>query len=244
MDRLLAFNDRRIGIIFGERIAKISGEMIHLRRRSAGVALDALRRQYPDYLATLEVRSLRQSALRQEVGRYKALFDEGLIPHELYDDLKRGMAMARSSEARPRLDLGLDTRQLVKRLDILSGLDGHQLDRIAKLLRPRFTVPGERIVRAGDRADACYFIASGAVEVHLADRNIGLGSGDFFGELALLTGRLRQADVVALTFCQLLSLRKADFDAFLAANLEAKALITRIAEARIAENEGASRNPS
>lgn len=244
MDRLLAFNDRRIGAIFGERIAKISGEMIHLRRRSAGVALDALRRQYPDYLAILEVRSLRQSALRQEVGRYKALFDEGLIPHELYDDLKRGMATARGSEARPRLDLGLDTRQLVKRLDILSGLDGHQLDRVAKLLRSRFTVPGERIVHAGDRADACYFIASGAVEVHLADRNIGLGSGDFFGELALLTGRPRQADVVALTFCQLLSLRKADFDAFLAANQEAKALITRIAKARIAENEDTSRNPS
>ena len=120
MDRLLAFNDRRIGAIFGERIARDHRrDDLRLRRLGAGVALDALRRQYPDYVAALEVRSLRQSALRQEVGRYKALFDEGLIPHELYDDLKRGVAMARGAEARPRLDLGLDTRQLVKRLDIL-----------------------------------------------------------------------------------------------------------------------------
>jgi CPA1 family monovalent cation:H+ antiporter len=244
MDRLLAFNDRRIGAIFGKRIAKITGEMIRLRRQAANFALDALRRQYPDYLATLEVRSLRQSALRQEMGRYKALFDEGLIPRELYEDLERRIARTRTTEARPRLDLGLDTRRLVERLDMLSGLEEHQLDRVAKLLRPRFTVPGERIVRAGDRADACYFIASGAAEVRQPDRTIGLGSGDFFGELALLTGRPRQADVVALSFCRLLTLRKADFEAFLAANPETKALITRIAKARIAENEDTSRVPS
>jgi CPA1 family monovalent cation:H+ antiporter len=77
--------------------------------------------------------------------------------------------------------------------------------------------------------------------VRQPDRTIGLGSGDFFGELALLTGRPRQADVVALTFCRLLTLRKADFEAFLAANPEAKALITRVAKARIAENEDTSR---
>ena len=76
--------------------------------------------------------------------------------------------------------------------------------------------------------------------MRLPDRAICLGSGDFFGELALLTGRPRQADVVALTFCRLLALRKADFDSFLSANPEAKALITRIANAPIAENEGAS----
>jgi CPA1 family monovalent cation:H+ antiporter len=237
MDRLLAFNGRRIGPLFGERIARIAGEMIRRRQRGASAALDALRRQYPDYLAALEVRSLRQSALRQEMSRYKALFDEGLIPRELYEDLERGTAKAHRTEARPRLDLGLDTRRLVERVAFLSGLGEQQLDRVVKLLRPRFTVPGERIVRAGDRADACYFIASGAAEVRQPGRTIGLGSGDFFGELALLTGRPRQADVVALTFCRLLALRKADFDAFLAANPEAKALITGVAKARIAENE-------
>jgi CPA1 family monovalent cation:H+ antiporter len=242
-DRLLAFNDRRIGALFSRRIAEMTARMIRLRQQNTALALDALRLQYPDYLAALEVRSLRQSALRHEMGRYKALFDEGLIPHELYEDLKRGITTARSTEARLRLDLGLDTRRLVERLGMLSGLGEQQLDRVVKLLRPRFTVPGERIVRAGDRADACYFIASGAVEVRRPDRSIGLGSGDFFGELALLTGRPRQADVVALTFCRLLALRKVDFEAFLATNPEAKATITRIAKARIAENEDTSRAP-
>jgi CPA1 family monovalent cation:H+ antiporter len=207
-----------------------------------GDALDALRRQYPDYLAALEIRFLRQSALRQEMGRYQALFEEGLIPQELYDDLKRSIAGGRAADRRPRFEIGLNTHRLIERLDILAGLDERQLDRVVKLLRPRFTVPNERIIRRGDRGDSVFFIASGAVEVRLPTRRVRLGSGEFFGEMALLAGRPRQADVVALTYCRLLVLRKADLERFLAANPEARAAIERTMQARLSMNtEDASR---
>src|SRR5712671_7459757 len=171
------------------------------------------------------------------MGRYEALFEEGLIPLELYDDLKRGMTGTRAAEHRPRFDIGLDTHRLIERLYILSGLDERQLERVARLLRPRFTVPNERIIRRGDRGDSVFFIASGAVEVRLPARRVRLGSGEFFGEMALLSGRPRQADVVALTYCRLLVLRKVDFERFLAANPEAKAEINRIVEARLSVNQ-------
>lgn len=45
-----------------------------------------------------------------------------------------------------------------------------------------------------------FFIVSGAVEVRLPVRHVRLGTGEFFGEMALLTGRPRQADVVALSY--------------------------------------------
>ena len=72
----------------------------------------------------------------------------------------------------------------------------------------------------------------------LPARRVQLGNGEFFGEMALLSGRPRQADVVALTYCRLLVLRKADFERFLAANPEAKAEVNRIAEARLSVNQG------
>ena len=237
IDRLVGFNNTRSRSVFGKRLTEITGEIIAHRREEVGNALDALRRQYPDYVAALEVRFLRQSALRQEIGRYQALFEEGLIPQELYDDLKRGVAGTRAAESRPRFEIGLDTHRLIDRLDILSGLDERQLERVAKLLRPRFTVPNERIIRQGDRGDAVFFIASGAVEVRLPARRIRLGSGEFFGEMALLSGHPRQADVVALTYCRLLVLRKSDFERFLAANPEAKAAINRVVETRLAMNQ-------
>ena len=81
----------------------------------------------------MEVRFLRQSALRHEMGRYQALFEEGLIPQELYDDLKRGIAGTGAAEPRPRFEIGLDTHRLIERLEILSGLDEGQL-RVAEFI--------------------------------------------------------------------------------------------------------------
>jgi len=232
MERLVGLNRQQIVALFGGRIAAAAESIVERRRRWIADALDALRRQYPDYIAELETRFLRQSTLRREMTRYQSLFEEGLIPREVYEDLRRGIAGSLAAGRRPRFDIGLDTRQLVQRLDLLAGLAPPQLDRVCRLLRPRFLMPNDRIIRRGERGDAVFFIASGAVEVIFAHRRLRLGSGDFFGEMALLSGRPRQADVVALTFCQLLVLRKADFERFVAANPEARAAIDRVAAAR------------
>jgi CPA1 family monovalent cation:H+ antiporter len=77
--------------------------------------------------------------------------------------------------------------------------------------------------------------------VILPERRVRLGTGDFFGEMALLSGRPRQADIVALTYCQLLILRRSDLERFMAANPEAKATIDRVAAARLAMNATANR---
>jgi monovalent cation:H+ antiporter, CPA1 family len=237
VDRLPGFNNRRLGPVFGERITELTGEIIERRREGLGDAFDALRRQYPDYVAALEIRFLRQSALRQETERYQLLFEEGLIPQELYDDLQRGVGGTSAAEPRPHFDIGLDTHRLIERLDILSGLDERQLGRVARLLRPLFTVPNERIIRQGDRGDAVFFIVSGAVEVALPTDPVRLGSGEFFGEMALLSGHPRQADVTALTYCRLLVLQKADFEHFMTANPEAREAINRVAAARQSMNK-------
>ena len=97
----------------------------------------------------LEARFLRQSALRREIGRYRALYEEGLIAPEVYRDLNNGVADAQDREAAPRFDIGLDTSALIMRLDLFSGLDPRHLERVQRLLRPRFTVPNELIVRKG-----------------------------------------------------------------------------------------------
>jgi CPA1 family monovalent cation:H+ antiporter len=221
--------------IFGERVVELIDAVLQVRLKRTTAGLDALRRQYPQYAAALEARFLRQSAMRREMGRYDALFQEGLIAAEVYEDLK-GSVEDRKKEARPRFDLGLDTRELIGRLDLFADLTDQQLDRVQKLLRPRFVAPRERIVREGDEGDACYFIASGAAEVVFPGRRIPLGSGDLFGEMALLTGMTRQADVVAMTYCRLLVLRKVDFDRFMQDNRDIRLAIHKIAATRSSMN--------
>ena len=75
----------------------------------------------------------------------------------------------------------------------------------------------------------------------LPDRRIQIGSGAFFGEMALLSGRRRQADVVAVSYCQLLVLRLSDFEQFMRENPDARAAIVRVSKARQLTNASKNR---
>ena len=171
LGRLVAFNKEQISKLFGEHIALTARDVLSKRQQAVEAALELLRRQYPDYLTELEVRFLTQSTLHHEMTRYQSLLEEGLISHELYNDLKRNTLGAEITPLRrPHFDIGLNTHELVKRLDLLASLDERQLEIVCGLLRPRFAVPHERIIRKGDPGDGVYFIAFGTVEVILPDR--------------------------------------------------------------------------
>jgi CPA1 family monovalent cation:H+ antiporter len=242
LEELAPFVGRRMAPLLGQRVGELLGEVVGQRLSATARALDALRLQYPAYADALEQRFLRRLALRLEASEYQSLHDEGLIGPELYNDLRREV-LGRQAAANqsPRLDLGLATRELVAEFALFHDLDQARLDKIAALLRPRFAMPGERLIRRGERGTAMYFISSGAVEVNVDGQRIQLGRGDFVGELALLGGRERRADVTALGYCHLLVLDEADFRTLLATDPSIHAHINQIASDRITMNLRARR---
>ena len=78
---------------------------------------------------------------------------------------------------------------------------------------------------------------SGAVEVRIAPTPVQLGSGDFFGELALLVADRRTADVVALGYCQLLTLAARDLHRLFGTEPALRDQIHAVAQARMAPAE-------
>jgi CPA1 family monovalent cation:H+ antiporter len=186
------------------------------RRDEQAHALQALRLQYPDYAGALERFFLVKAGLRHEERQYDRLHEEGLIGPELHRDLIGTLETRRAEAAhRPRLDLELDTLTLLARLPMLAAADPAELTAIARLLKPVFVIPGERLIHRGDAGNAAYFITCGAVEVDAPGGRTDLGRGDVFGEMALLDAAPRNADVTALGYCTLLRLARRDFDAFL-----------------------------
>jgi CPA1 family monovalent cation:H+ antiporter len=241
-EELVRFVDRKLTQVLGERVRELLGEIVGQRRQATETALDALRLQYPAHAEALERRFLRQAALRLEAAEYQTLYDEGLIDQELYNDLWREVQSRRAKAVRrPRLDLGLNTHELVGEFPLFADLNPEQRIKLSALLRPRFAVPGERLIRRGERGRAMYFISSGAVEVSLAGERIQLGRGDFFGELALLGARPRRADVTALSYCQLLVLDDADFRTLLATDPSVHQKINKVASDRIQMNRAGRR---
>ena len=228
----------KLGPIVGDRLTPQLVDVLNERRAMTASALEALGAQYPEYAAILERRFLKRVALRHQAREQKTLFEHQVIGPELFSVLTRELQAVRSGvDARPRLDLGLETRALIAQVPMFAELDRKQLEAVANLLKPRFAVPGEMLIHKGDRGDSMYFICSGEVQVHAAGKSIKLARGDFFGEMALLLAQPRQADVTAMSYCLLLILEDEDFQALLKGSKGIRSRIDAAASARKKMNE-------
>ena len=120
----------------------------------------------------------------------------------------------------------------MSRWKVFADLDLAMRAELLTLFKPRSAVPGERLIRAGDEAHEVFFISAGHVEVSVRGRKITLGPGDFFGEMALLSGAPRSADVTAIDYCQFLTLDEKDFQLFVSKHPELHAKIDMVARER------------
>jgi CRP/FNR family transcriptional regulator, cyclic AMP receptor protein len=105
-----------------------------------------------------------------------------------------------------------------------AGLDSRAVESIAALCVTRSLAPGETLFQKGDPGDALYAVRHGQIRIATgteAGRRLTLnllGSGDVFGEVALLDGRPRTADAVATEPTELFMIRRRDFTGFLERN--------------------------
>ena len=215
----LAFTEDKLMPLMGRAVCLRLKDVLVERLHTVHDALEALRRQFPEYAEKLQTRFLNQAALRLEEREYDALGKEGVLNSEILGNLKRSLKRRWAEvAARPPLDLGLDTKTLVRGFPMFQDLPDSQIRQITHLLSPRLAVPGERLMTKGERGDFMLFISSGAIEVDAGEARFSLGRGDFVGEMAILHGKRRRADVTAVTYCQLLVLHGRDFRRFAKAN--------------------------
>lgn len=133
--------------------------------------------------------------------------------------------------------------ELAERFPLFAKLTTEQRETVALHFQPRSAEPGDRLIRVGDQADVVYFISSGQVEVLVNGHKIKMGPGDFFGEVALLSGQPRTADVIALDFCKLLTLSRRDFRELLRRYPSMRAPIDEIAKERAVTNRQFKERP-
>jgi voltage-gated potassium channel len=126
----------------------------------------------------------------------------------------------------------LRTWDLVAKVPFFHNVGAAVIADVAQLLRPRDYPAGAAVMRRGERGDCMYFVASGELEIRGRREPISYGPGDFFGEVALLTGDPRNATIVAVTPCTLLRLDIVDFRQLLGRQPELAGVIRDAAEQR------------
>ncbi|HET8945103.1 MAG TPA: ATP-binding cassette domain-containing protein, partial [Dehalococcoidia bacterium] len=131
-----------------------------------------------------------------------------------------------------------NTAEYLKSVPIFASCPDETLADVAALLEPVQLAAGSVVFSEGDEGAGMYIVASGQLRVVsdvAAEKVIfaHLGPGEFFGEMALITGEPRSAGVIATTEAQLWRLRKADFDAIVGRHPEISIQISRVLGERL-----------
>ena len=116
-------------------------------------------------------------------------------------------------------ELGQDERmELLRGVQLFHGVSDEDLAMIAAKATEVSFDPGRTIVRQGEVGTGFFMIVAGTARViRDGDTLSRLGPGEFFGELSLLDGQPRIANVVAEEPTTCLALASWDFEAILAA---------------------------
>jgi len=111
----------------------------------------------------------------------------------------------------------MDKLSLLQSVPIFSELSRSDLNKIAERMVQRAYTKGQMILLEDDLGQTFFVIAEGSVKItRLSDAGrevilAMLGESDFFGEMSLLDGAGRSANVVALEASEVLTLARNDF---------------------------------
>jgi small-conductance mechanosensitive channel/CRP-like cAMP-binding protein len=163
------------------------------------------------------------------------------IPFPVRDVYLHQVAAQEVKEESPALRL----ERALRAIDVFRPLTDDELKAAVASFKQLHYAAGERIIEEGEPGDSFFVVDHGEVEV--AKRLSGktrtlarLVEGQFFGEMALLTGEVRSASVVAATDVDVFRLDKAGFENILGGNPSiAVDISTILAERRDAQSQAA-----
>lgn len=122
---------------------------------------------------------------------------------------------------------------MVARVPLFSGLNAAEIADIMRLMRAQQVEAGEVLARRGEPAHSMYFVAAGEVEIELKHRQVRLGAGHFFGEIAALRRTRRSATITAVTRASLLVLDARDLHALMDREQRIAERIREVARSRL-----------
>ena len=132
-------------------------------------------------------------------------FDEDHIFDELNEPLCQKISL-------------LERELLIKSVPFLKDADRHFINQLVTKMKLKHFLTGDVVIDEGSSGEEMFFIASGSVEVITGGQvRATLDTGLFFGEIALVLGRMkRTATIRTQKPCRLYSLSRSDLENVLA----------------------------
>jgi CRP-like cAMP-binding protein len=178
---------------------------------------------YKGFGENLRNRIIKYYQFKYARGKY---FDENRILEELNQPLRQYIALR-------------ECQDLIVKVPFFKDADKYFITQVVMILKVNHYLPGDYIIEEGTSGDHMYFIASGTVEAIVNGVvRAKLSPGLFFGEIALLFGRMkRTASIRALSHCILYSLSRQDLNSVLELNPVMAERMRQVAADRLANDQ-------
>jgi putative ABC transport system ATP-binding protein len=119
--------------------------------------------------------------------------------------------------------------EFLKGVEAFKNLTPNELTHVAERMSRKQFLPGEVIIREGDIGEELFLISDGEVQIEQQGQEVArLGPGEFFGELALMSGNPRNASVVAAQPVETYVLGKEDFQRAMQASEDFREQLRRV----------------
>ncbi|MEM7343223.1 MAG: cyclic nucleotide-binding domain-containing protein [Chloroflexota bacterium] len=168
-------------------------------------------------------------------GFYRTDFDNLLVKYP-----QLSVSLGRAVRDRLGSSSGYTMEPHLKKIGLLGGLSRRQLDDLSSMLQPRRYQGGGVICYEGHPGDEMYFIERGQVEhwVTTMQGPVLLETheqGDFFGEIALMSGKSHPATAHVVINAEIWVLNKADFDELVRRHPNLSMVFSRLLSERLEE---------
>lgn len=188
--------------------------------QNARARLDAIGEQFPEYATKVQQLMAARLGLQAEEEVIAELERLEILPEREARAFREEVsAKMRRLRQKPLEELAPRPSELLGRVPFFRGLPADEFERVTALLRPRTFLADEQIIQEGEIGESLFLIARGVVRIFVGGSGIPevpiatLHAGDFFGEMAIVSGNPRNASVAAVTYCSLYELRRADLEA-------------------------------
>ena len=178
-----------------------------------------------------------------EVGPYRA---QSIILLSFIRFFKAAGVNLNRLEAQHPLENFTDTQNRLLdsyELGILRLLSNEEIATLSNAIKTKYCYAGQPVIKKGAEEDWMYIISEGSLEVKIPDKTgelkvvATLWPGDFVGEMSMLTGAVRSADVFAKTNAILLEVSKEDIAPLLDSNPDLVKQFSDVLAQRQAQNE-------
>ena len=200
---------------------------------------------YPEATVGIETKDAIRSVLNHERNTIKKLKSDGMLEA---DEASR-MIVAVEERMKTVMESSLSLRlpepeEVLREVTWLKGMPEQLIGKIVTASEPRSYNSGDTVMKQGDDGDGMIVITRGSVKVSIGDLVVDImGRGAVIGEMAVLGGIPRTANVVADSSVTALWLTTEAMQAIMTESPELSGSLWKTAGMRFAENLLGTKDP-